>query len=56
MRYVYLCIPLGSWLMCCRFLQVLMGFVRTGQLPHHDHAYVDGLDDVVNADGKDAAA
>jgi C4-dicarboxylate transporter DctQ subunit len=47
MRYVYLCIPLGSWLMCFRFLQVLVGFVRTGELPQHDHAYVEGLDEEI---------
>lgn len=42
---VYSAIPLGSGLMCFRFLQVLVGFVRTGELPHHDHGHVDGLDD-----------
>jgi C4-dicarboxylate transporter DctQ subunit len=47
MRWVYLCLPLGSWLMCFRFLQVLVQFVRTGSLPHHDHAYVEGLDEEV---------
>ena len=41
---VYLCIPLGSYLMCFRFLQVAYGYVRTGELPHHDHAYVEGVD------------
>jgi len=30
---VYLCIPLGSSLMCYRFLQVLAHFVKTGILP-----------------------
>ena len=33
---VYLCIPLGSYLMCFRFLQVAWTFWRTGELPHHD--------------------
>ncbi len=42
---VYSAIPLGSSLMCFRFLQVLVGFVRTGELPHHDHGHVDGLED-----------
>ena len=42
---VYSAIPLGSSLMCFRFLQVLVGFIRTGDLPHHDHGHVDGLDD-----------
>lgn len=42
---VYSAIPLGSSLMCFRFLQVLWNFVRTGELPRHDHGHVDGLDD-----------
>ena len=42
---VYLAIPLGSSLMCFRFLQVAWNFARTGELPHHDHSHVDGLDD-----------
>ena len=42
---VYSAIPLGTSLMCLRFLQVLVGFVRTGELPHHDHGHVDGLDE-----------
>ncbi len=40
---VYSAVPLGSYLMCFRFLQVTWGFIRTGELPHHDHAHVDGL-------------
>jgi C4-dicarboxylate transporter DctQ subunit len=42
---VYSAIPLGSSLMCFRFLQVLVSFVKTGDLPHHDHGHVDGLED-----------
>lgn len=42
---VYSAIPLGTSLMCFRFLQVLLSFLRTGELPHHDHGHVDGLDD-----------
>ena len=42
---VYSAIPLGSSLMCFRFLQVCASFVRTGELPHHDHGHVDGLED-----------
>ena len=38
-------VPLGSYLMCFRFLQVAWTFARTGELPHHDHAQVEGLDD-----------
>ena len=41
---VYLCIPLGSYLMCFRFLQVAWSYWRTGDLPHHDHAHVEGVD------------
>ena len=41
---VYLCIPLGSYLMCFRFLQVAWNFVKTGELPHHDVAHVEGVD------------
>ncbi len=42
---VYSAIPCGSYLMCFRFLQVTVGFLRTGELPHHDHGHVDGLDE-----------
>jgi C4-dicarboxylate transporter DctQ subunit len=42
---IYLAIPLGSSLMCFRFLQVAWHFAHTGELPHHDHGHVDGLDD-----------
>jgi TRAP-type C4-dicarboxylate transport system permease small subunit len=31
---IYLCIPLGSYLMCFRFLQVMWRFLRTGAAPH----------------------
>jgi C4-dicarboxylate transporter DctQ subunit len=41
---VYSAIPLGSSLMCFRFLQVTWAFWRTGALPVHDHAYVEGVD------------
>jgi C4-dicarboxylate transporter DctQ subunit len=42
---VYSAIPLGTSLMCLRFLQVCVSFIRTGELPHHDHGHVDGLDE-----------
>ena len=45
MWLVYLAIPLGSSLMCFRFLQVAHAFLRTGELPHHDHGHVEGLDE-----------
>jgi C4-dicarboxylate transporter DctQ subunit len=41
---VYSAIPLGSSLMCFRFLQVAWGFWQTGELPHHDHAHVEGVE------------
>ena len=41
---VYLCIPLGSYLMCFRFLQVAWVYWHTGDLPHHDHTHVEGID------------
>ena len=43
MWIVYLAVPLGSYLMCFRFLQVTASFVRTGALPHHDHGHVEGI-------------
>jgi C4-dicarboxylate transporter DctQ subunit len=42
---VYSAIPLGSYLMCFRFLQVTVMFLRTGELPHHDHGHVDGIEE-----------
>ncbi|CAN5440412.1 hypothetical protein BH11PSE4_BH11PSE4_41320 [soil metagenome] len=42
--FVYLCIPLGSYLMSFRFLQVAWHYWRTGEVPHHDHSYVEGID------------
>ena len=41
---VYACIPLGSYLMCFRFLQVSWTYFRTGELPHHDATNVDGIE------------
>jgi C4-dicarboxylate transporter DctQ subunit len=43
MWIVYLAIPCGSYLMSFRFLQVAWGFFRTGELPHHDAAHVEGV-------------
>ncbi|MDP1734981.1 MAG: TRAP transporter small permease [Sulfuritalea sp.] len=42
---VYSAIPLGSSLMCFRFLQVTVSFIKTGELPHHDHGHVDGIEE-----------
>lgn len=44
MWMVYMAIPLGSGLMCFRFLQVAWSFIRTGELPKHDHAHVEGIE------------
>jgi C4-dicarboxylate transporter DctQ subunit len=44
----YACIPLASYLMCFRFLQVLVHFYRTNELPVHEVAHVEGLADVDN--------
>jgi C4-dicarboxylate transporter DctM subunit len=45
MWMVYMAIPLGSSLMCFRFLQVAWYYGRTGSLPHHDVAHVEGVDE-----------
>jgi C4-dicarboxylate transporter DctQ subunit len=42
---VYCAIPFGSSLMCFRFLQVTWSFIKTGELPHHDHGHVDGIEE-----------
>jgi C4-dicarboxylate transporter, DctQ subunit len=44
MWLVYLAIPCGSYLMCFRFLQVAWHFVRTGELPTHNPAHVEGVE------------
>ena len=40
----YSCVPLGSYLMCFRFLQVAWQFITTGEVPHAAHG-VAGVDD-----------
>jgi C4-dicarboxylate transporter DctQ subunit len=55
MWIVYLAVPLGSYLMCFRFLQVAWAFARTGHLPAHDHAHVDGVEPVQGIDPVKAA-
>lgn len=50
MWIVYLVMPLGSFLMCFRFLQVAWTFSRTGELPHHDHGRVEGIPDTPDLD------
>ena len=51
---IYSAVPLGSFLMCFRFLQVGWGFFRTGELPHHDHTHVDGIEDLKVMDATEA--
>jgi C4-dicarboxylate transporter DctM subunit len=43
MWIVYAAIPLGSGLMCFRFLQVAWWYYWTGNLPHHSEAHVEGV-------------
>ena len=45
MWIAYLAVPLGSYLMCFRFLQVTWSFIQSGELPHHDHSHVDGIEE-----------
>lgn len=45
---VYAAVPVGSFLMCFRFLQVMWRFHQSGDLPHHDHGHVEGVDEVEN--------
>ena len=47
---INVCVPLGSYLMCFRFLQVASAYWWTGELPHHDHSHVEGIE-VDNAIG-----
>ncbi len=44
MWIVYLAIPVGSGLMCFRFLQVSWHYYWTGDLPHHNEAQVEGVE------------
>jgi C4-dicarboxylate transporter, DctQ subunit len=44
MWLVYMGLPIGSSLMCFRFLQVCWSFIQTGEFPRPDHAKVEGLD------------
>ena len=50
MWIAFLAIPCGSYLMCFRFLQVSWSFWRTGELPHHDHGYVEGVEPLRDED------
>lgn len=45
MWIVYLAVPLGSALMCFRFIQALWLYITTGEIVHHEHGHVDGVDE-----------
>ena len=51
---IYSAVPLGSYLMCFRFLQVGVSFFRTGELPHHDHTHVEGVEETPVMDETEA--
>ena len=51
----YSCVPLGSYLMCFRFLQVAWVFLATGEVPHASH-HVAGVDDAAIDDADIAPA
>ena len=44
----FLPIPVGSFLMSFRFLQVAWSFWRTGELPHHDESQVAGMEEAAS--------
>ena len=54
MWIIYLAVPLGSALMCFRFIQALHLFLTTGIIVHHDHGSVEGIEDEaeIAAEGK----
>ena len=54
MWIVYLAVPLGSALMCFRFIQALYLYLTTGYIAHHDLGAVDGIEDEAEtaAEGK----
>ena len=43
---IYSAVWMGSYLMCYRFIQVGILFWKTGEMPKHDEAAVEGLDDL----------
>lgn len=45
MWIIYLAVPLGSALMCFRFVQALWLYATTGFIAHHDHGAVDGVEE-----------
>ena len=49
---IFLAVPLGSYLMCFRFLQVMWTFWHTDHLPHTDETEVEGLEGVTLDPGR----
>ena len=45
MWIVYLAVPLGSALMCFRFMQALYLYLKYDYIAHHDHGVVEGIED-----------
>lgn len=45
MWIIYLAVPLGSALMCFRFVQALWLYLRTGEIAHHDLGAVEGVEE-----------
>jgi C4-dicarboxylate transporter DctQ subunit len=45
MWIVYLAVPLGSYLMSFRFLQVAWRFAQGAELPRHDESHVEGIEE-----------
>ena len=45
MWIIYLAVPLGSALMCFRFVQALYLYLTTGYIAHHDMSSVDGVEE-----------
>ena len=54
MWIIYLAVPLGSALMCFRFIQALYWYLTTGYIAHHDLSQVDGVEEEaeIAAEGK----
>ncbi|MDP5305834.1 TRAP transporter small permease [Paracoccus spongiarum] len=49
MWIIYLAVPLGSALMCFRFVQALWLFLTTGEIAHHDLGSVEGIEEEAEA-------
>ena len=49
MWVVYLAVPLGSALMCFRFVQALWMYLTTGEIAHHSFDTVEGVDEEAEA-------